>query len=285
MMNTTPVLQQNGIVSESHPILKKVETTQKKIIYKEIVDEDDLIEMFALRSLVYQYVDFFSSSENEDNSNGYLDIDCYDPYSTFLGAFEQTEKGKRLVGAVRIISGDTESPLAPLVKDIYNSACEDSSMKLIDRTKWFPHLETFEIPDSYYTGLISEDYSGNVKKYQSFEKPYEISRLAVLPEYWKTKDRVEMGLHIMIILSSWKSIPNKRRFIIAVHPKTKRLYERLGFIAVPGIEEKLFKGINKPAIVMVLDLQEYLKKNNPYIQICKNVFDDYIKKGYYTRQE
>ena len=89
----------------------------------------------------------------------------------------------------------------------------------------------------------------------------------------------------MIILSSWKAQPTRNSFIIAVHPKTKRLYDRIGFNVIPDTAEKLYKGINQPAILMELNLNKYLEQSNPYIDICTVAFENYMRKGYYTHQE
>lgn len=263
------------------PIKQTELKTEKEIIYKEIYDEDELLEMFALRSLVYQYVDFFSSNDEDQLDENHLDIDCYDLYSTFLGAFERTKTSERLIGTMRIISGDQKSVLVPFIESVYETLPASETNGTLERPALFPYLETFNVPLHYDSFLKTEDKldAGNAIN----EKPYEISRLAVLPEYWRSKFSVVRGLHEMLVLSSWKVHPRRNIFVIATHPNTKNKYEKIGFHVIPGTEEKLYKGINQPAILMEVNMEEYLKTSNPYSQICSLAYPAFLEKGYYTR--
>ncbi|MFC1561561.1 hypothetical protein ACFL6I_06470 [candidate division KSB1 bacterium] len=280
--NVTTQTGAPGSISEE--ALLERESNEKVIIYKELWEEDDLLEMFALRALVYQYVDFFTGSEGEKSADAVLDIDAYDPYSTFLGAVEYTDKGKRLIGTVRIISGDTKTELSPIITALYESMPGVGSQSL-QRPKQFPHLETFSVPEEFYESFDKYHAPSGYNEKSYDERPYEISRLAVLPEYWKTRDRVEMGLHIMIILNSWNANPVRDNFFIAVHPRTKRMYERLGFTFLPGMYEEKYKGINKPAVMMQLSLKAFLAQANPYIRICTAAYNEFVEKGYYTQYQ
>ncbi|NVM04695.1 MAG: hypothetical protein HWN67_20390 [Candidatus Helarchaeota archaeon] len=255
---------------------------EKKIIFKEIYDDDELIEMFSLRCLVYQYVKYFFSSNGDQLTENQLDIDCFDLYSTFLGAFEITKNSKRLIGTVRIISGNEQSVSAPFIKSLYKTLPGHESDGKLERTTPFPHMETFNVPHRHYTAFFEDKNALSGNNSSIDDKPYEISRLAVLPEYWKTKDRVEMGLHDMIILSSWKAKPRRNIYMIATHPRTKRRYERIGFKIIPGTGEHLYKGINQPAILMIMNLEEYLNKPNPYSKRCKSAFPSFIENGYHS---
>lgn len=255
--------------------------TEKKIIFKEIYEDDELIEMFSLRCLVYQYAFFYGSNEDQFIENQ-LDIDCYDLYSTFLGAFEITKNSKRLIGTVRIISESEESVSAPFIRTLYKTLPGHESDGKLERTTPFPHMETFNIPYRYYTAFFKEKNVINGNNSSISDKPYEISRLAVLPGYWKTKDRIEMGLHDMIILTSWKAQPRRSIYIIATHPRTKRRYERIGFKIIPDTGERLYRGINQPAILMIMNLEEYLNTLNPYSKRCKSAFPLFIENGFYS---
>ncbi|KPK96212.1 hypothetical protein AMJ80_01230 [bacterium SM23_31] len=281
--NNTATYTAESAIS-TFPIQQKELKPEKKIIYKEIHDEDELLEMFALRSLVYQYVNFFKDTDENSLDETHLDIDCYDLYSTFIGAFEIIKNSKRLIGTMRIISGDQKSPSAPFVESVYETLPDDESKQTLERPALFPHLETFNVPFYYYSSFFKTDEKLDPDN-PFDEKPYEISRLAVLPEYWKSKFRVVHGLHEMLVLSSWKAQPKRSIFIIATHPNTKQKYERIGFHVIPGTEEKLYKGINQPAILMRVNMEEYLKIPNPYIKICSSAYPHFLEKGYYTREE
>ena len=258
--------------------------TRKSILFKEISDKDELIEMFALRSLVYHYINFFSGLKKNQSKEVLLDIDPYDLYSTFLSAFEITDHSKKLIGTVRIISGDERSTFAPYIKSLYESLPGNESNGKIIRVERFPHLETFGKLAKQYSSLFGKDNSTGVENTIFDNRPFEISRLAVLPSYWKTNDRLEHGLHLMIILNSWKAQPKRNNFVIATHPRTKRLYERIGFNTVPETGERLYKRINQPAILMQLNLNEYLKKPNPYSILCSFLYSNYFEKGYILQE-
>lgn len=246
---------------------------QKKFIFKEITEENELLQMFALRYFVYRYVNFIEPNENQ------LDIDCYDFYSTFLGAFEIIGRMKRLIGTVRIISKDEKSLYAEEIKKIVFNSYSNKLPYFYKRLALYPIAETFYIPLEYQdTFHIDKDNS-----FEKNSKPFEISRLAVLPEYWCSEVRIELGLHDLIILDSWKSNPKKNIYIIATHPRTRRRYERLGFKIIPGTNEQLYKNINKPAIAMIMNLENYLNTPNPYRERCKFLFESYLENGEFVR--
>lgn len=241
---------------------------QKKFIFKELTEENELLQMFALRYFVYRYVNFLKSNENQ------LDIDCFDFYSTFLGAFEVINRTKRLIGTVRIISGDEKSLYIDKIKKIINSLHNNYS-NLLERQTIFPLVETFNIPKEYLDAFLIDKNSYSEKNF----KPFEISRLAVLPEYWGSGARIESGLHDLIILDSWKSNSKKNKYIIATHPNTRKKYEKLGFKIIPGTKECLYKNINQPAIAMVMNIKDYLATPNPYYERCKFLFKNYLEEG------
>ena len=229
---------------------------QKHIIYKELTKEDELMQMFALRYSVYRHVDFVP-----ENSTG-MDIDCYDRFSTFLGAFECIGDSRRLIGCVRIISGNEESRTSEIVEAIaarFGFANEDD---FYERPALFPIQETFTLPEEYVFPFEPEyQYLKNLGIYH---KPYEISRLAVIPEYWGANERIEKGLRDLIIFSSWNSNPQKNIYLIAVNPRTRRHYERLGFKRIPNCEETIYHRINKPAIAMVITMEQYFNELDNY---------------------
>ena len=247
---------------------------KKKFIFKELNEKIELWQMFALRYLVYRYVNFIEPNKHQ------LDIDCYDFFSTFLGVFEVTNQRKRLVGTVRIISGDNKSPCADLIKDIINNLDGHRISELADKPTLFPIMHTYDIPEEYLRDFSVDNNPLQIEN----SKPFEISRLAILPEYWCVKEGIEDGIHELILLDAWESNPNKNIYFIATHPRTRKKYERLGFKIVPGTSERLYKHIKQLAIAMVLNLENYIKKPNPYSERCKAIFKSYLKKGYFERK-
>lgn len=245
----------------------------KIFIFKEITEENELLQMFALRYFVYRYVNFIKPSECQ------LDIDCFDFYSTFLGAFEVIGGTKRLIGTIRIISGDEKSKYAGKIKMIAHNSYKNKLSNILKRPTLFPIAETFNIQAEYFASFCVN--RNNFLRNNC--KPFEISRLAVLPEYWGSEARIMVGLHDLIILDSWKSNPKKNIYIIATHPNTRRVYERLGFEIIPGTNEQLYKNINQPAVAMVMNLQNYLNTTNPYSERCKSLFKSYLEKGSFVK--
>ena len=241
---------------------------EKHFIFKEITQKNEFLQMFALRYLVYRFVHFIEPNEAQ------LDIDCYDLFSKFMGVFEVFGKTERLIGTIRIISGDQESLYTKEIKSIVDDVSSFQSEKLFHKPKLFPIMETFTIPEKYLKSINS---NGSTTAHGK-EKPVELSRLALLPEYWSTKPRIEYGLHKLVIMESMKSVPDMNYYFIATHPRTRKKYQRLHFEIIPGTKECVYKNIKQLAIAMVVKLED-LVNNPPYGDQCKSLFDDYKKKG------
>jgi len=242
----------------------------KKYIFKEICGEYELVEMFALRYLVYNYVHFIEPNPYQ------LDVDCFDPYSTFLGAYEVTNSVSRLIGTVRIIHGDKQSDSAEEIERIVSRLYGSEAMDILNRRVFFPIMQNFRLPEAY----LSPFRNGGA---ESIDKPYEISRLAVLPEFWDIKAEIETGLHELIILNSWKPEPKRNIYLIATHPRTRRRYRKIGFRIIPGTKERVYKPLKQLAIAMSLDLDKYLLSPNPYKDRCESVFKAFLRDGYFIK--
>ena len=210
---------------------------EKKFIFKELNEKNELLQMFALRYLVYRYVNFIEPNKDQ------LDVDCYDLYSTFFGALEVTGETKRLIGTVRIISGDKKSPYEEVIKEIVEDTFNYKLSDLLNRPTLFSIMQTFDLPEEYLDAFHADKNKHRNSSSEKSSKPFEISRLAILPEYWGSKARIETGLHDLIILDSWKSNPKKNIYIIATHPRTRRKYKKLGFRIIPGTKERLYKSL------------------------------------------
>ncbi|MFC1561562.1 hypothetical protein ACFL6I_06465 [candidate division KSB1 bacterium] len=244
---------------------------QKKLVFKELTEENELLQMFALRYVVYCYIHFIEPNRDQ------LDIDCYDLYSTFLGAFEEIGPTQRLVGTVRIINGDIMPAVSLHVQNIISNLENYENVDLFTRDSLFPIMKTFRVPNDYLTPLNQK------RKSERGNKPYEISRLTVLPEYWGAKAKVEAGLHELIILDAWKTKPRKNIFFIATHPRTKRRYKKLGFSIIPGTKERVYKPLKQLAIAMVVNLQQFLDSPNPYREECELIFEFFLNNGYFSK--
>ncbi len=237
---------------------------QKQIIYKELTGEEELLRMFSLRYAVYRHVGFIPANASR------MDIDCYDRYSTFLGAFECIGDVKRLVGCVRIISGDEKCESAHIVESIAERHNLDAAEDFYRRPVLFPIQETFALPQEYLFPF--ERGFQYLTQLGIYHKPYEISRLAVIPEYWCSNEKIEKGLRDLIIYSSWESNPQKNTYLIATHPRTRRHYERLGFRRIPDCPEAMYHRINKPAIAMVITMERYFQELDNYYSSKISIF-------------
>ena len=246
---------------------------EKKYLFKELVERDEFLQMFALRYLVYRYVNFIEPNADQ------LNIDCYDRYSSLMGAYEITGQSKRLIGTVRVISEDTKSPYLDELDEIIDSLRDHKVSALLNKPKKFPITETFRIPEHYLKSLSNNGKRPGDKDIRA----YEISRLAILPEYWGSKAKIESGLHELIILDSWHSYPHKEIYLIATHPRTKRRYQKFGFKSIPGTKERVYKQLKQLAVAMAMNLQDYLETPNPYVDHCKTAFNSYMDKGYFIR--
>lgn len=244
----------------------------RKIHYEVISTMKGIHACLRIRYLTYRYVNFI-----EENKDRY-DIDPYDEYSTFLGAFDVTTNKKVLIGTLRIISGDKKSKISPIIQDLIKNARDPQIKAMGERPEIFPIMESFTLPDSYLENIKKDkpDTIDNCKFH-----PYELSRLAIRPDYWMYN--VDVGLHHLFILES-RYIENPRNdFLIAIHPRSRKRYERIGFKIVPGTEEVLYKHIDQLAIAMVLDLEQYLKRPRSYLKACEALLPQYKKCGYFTR--
>jgi len=241
----------------------------REIRYKIINNIVDIKSCFRLRYLTYRYVNFIE--ENKDH----LDIDPYDKYSTFLGAYDVTKGKKILVGTLRIISADEKSKNYSQTEKLISTARDPKISGISKRTELFPIMESFILPESYLVSFR------NLKSNKNLLNLHELSRLAVRPDYWM--HNIDVGLHHLLILDSWQHNPKRNDFLIAVHPRSCKRYERVGFRIVPGTDEVLYKHINQLAIAMILDLDQYLQRPESYKEICESLLPYYEKKGYFTR--
>lgn len=241
----------------------------QKILYETIKGFEEIKACLRLRYLTFRYVGFIE--KNRDH----MDIDPYDSYSTFLGAYNVTGGQKTLVGTLRIISGDEKGETVPYIEEIIRTARDPKIRELGKRAKLLPILESFDLPDSYFDCFNKSNPQGNSIR------PYEISRLAIHPDYWM--HGIDIGLHHLLILDSWLCEPPLNDFLIAVHPRSRRRYYKVGFEVIPNTKEVYYKHINQLAIAMIIDLGNFLHEPRWYNKTCKTLFPGFKKTGYYTR--
>jgi hypothetical protein len=241
----------------------------QKIRYEVITDYDELKTCLNLRYLTFRYVNFIE--DNEDH----LDIDPYDRYSTFYGAYNLTGWRKTLVGTLRVIGEKKNEAVSSCIDSLTGTAHDPRIREIGKRQKKYPILESFEIPESSLERLKKSE-EGNNKFY-----PYEISRLAIRPDFWMYG--IDVGLHHLLVLDSWLHKPARNDFLIAIHPRSYKRYKTIGFRVVPGTSQVIYKRINQLAIAMVLDLEESLSHSCSYREICELLMPSYRENGSFTR--
>ena len=267
----------NGQMSDEQetPLVANAHLKERRgIRYEAIRDPKDVRDCLHLRYMTYRYVNFIE--ENKDR----LDIDPYDRYATFLGAYDVTRGQKILAGTVRVIGADEKGACSPYIDELIRTARDPKIRALSERPKLFPMLESFTLPESFLACF------GNIEPNEEpineeLVHPYEISRLAIRPDYWLHS--IDVGLHHLLILDSWLHNPPHRDFLIAVHPRSRRRYERIGFRVVPGTGQVLYKNIEQLAIAMIIDLEEYLQRPDSYRKTCESLLPYFEKYGYFTR--
>ena len=237
--------------------------------YEVITKLDDIKACLRLRYMTYRYVNFIE--ENRDR----LDIDPYDPYSTFLGAYDVSGNKKILVGTLRIISMNEKSPSHDNIQEIIRTARDPQIRNMDQRPELFPIMESFDLPESFQAYFHRDGNS------QSEKNLYEISRLAVRPDYWMHE--IDVGLHHLLILDSWQHRPSRNDFVIAVHPRARRRYNLVGFEMVPDTKEVMYKHIDQLAVAMFLDLEEYLNRPRSYRDTCQKLQPRYNSSSFFSR--
>jgi hypothetical protein len=249
-------------------VLEVRDSQLEGIHYEKIEEFKELKACLRLRYEVYRYVNFIG--ENKDH----LDIDPYDFYSTFLGAYDVTEGRKHLIGAMRVISGDKISETAPFIEELIRKAADPNIRSINRRPQFFPIMESFQLPAPYLS-CFQKSSSGDNSIH-----PYEISRLAIRPDYWLHS--IDIGLHYLLIMDSWLHKPSREHFIIAVHPRAQKRYEKLGLKVIPGTGQVIYKRFNQLAVAMITDMEKLLNNPRRYGKNCESLFGNFKKNKFFT---
>ncbi len=250
------------------PVLEKRYGQPQEIRYEKIEDFKEVKACLRLRYDVYRYVNFIG--ENKDS----LDIDPYDFHSTFLGAYSVSGRRKDLIGILRIISGDKICKTASFIEKLIRTAADPNIRSISRRPQSLPIMESFQLPESYVSCFQKSSGLDNSIH------PYEVSSLAIRPEYWLHS--IDVGLYYLLILDSWLHKPPREYFLIAVHPRARKKYEKLGLKIVPGTRQVIYKRFNQLAIAMVIDMETLLNNPRNYGKTCESLFDSFKKNKYFT---
>jgi len=253
---------------QEFPALEAEDRQLQEIHYEKIEEFEEVKACLRLRYEVYRYVNFVG--ENKDH----LDIDPYDFYSTFLGAYELNQGRKQLIATMRIISGDEISKTAPFIEELVGNAADPRIRRISKRAQLFPIMESFQLPDSYVSCFHKSSSQENSIH------PYEISRLSIRPDYWL--HNIDIGLHYLLIMDSWLHKPPRKYFMIAVHPRAQKRYEQLGLKIIPGTGQVIYKRFNQLAVAMITDIETLLNNSRRYGKTCESLYDSFKKNKSFT---
>jgi len=221
--------------------------------------EEEILSALKLRYQVYREIGYIDSSEKE------LEFDQYDTNSIILGAIINQNGTKELAGTVRII------------KISSNGTNQEELEKVIQhRGIEYPAASDHEEPDlpaCVSFGITPGDLSlfcpgfGSSISDSGIEVSSEIcelSRLVIQQKYRRHRLGIERKLFELIVLDCCVDQPRKNWFVIAVHPSKCAKFERVGFRKISALGTKFYTGISQPAILMTLDLGQYLASPNPF---------------------
>lgn len=127
-------------------ILREIECKGEKkvdegvLFFKELMNKKELTEYFALR-----YREFKASGLHVTQSADELDIDHFDFYSRFIGAF-LIEKGEEsLIGGIRMIYKDREGPSAPIIREICSESLDLKKLSRSNKPRIFQLMNEVDI--------------------------------------------------------------------------------------------------------------------------------------------
>ncbi|MCE5269756.1 hypothetical protein LLH00_00550 [bacterium] len=225
---------------------------------RRLTDESELETAFRLRREVYLETGYI------DDRCPPLECDCLDPRSIILGAFVHHRGESELGGTLRIIRSGGDGPLSALVSRLgelhgMRSLVADGAGAPL------PACESFGlIPDEL------EDYQPGFASMHSITgatvspEVCELSRLAVPARWRRHRLGIERRLFDLVVVDSVASAPRRNWFVIAVHPSKRMKFHRYGFLAVNDLGVRPYAGLDQPAVLMTLDLQQYLLTPNPF---------------------
>lgn len=221
---------------------------------------DEFEAALALRLAVYRETGFIGDTTRS------LEYDSFDSRSVHFGAFIHRGDSHELAGTVRIIrqkmmesSGNGELTRAIRRREpgFVPAIAQDGP--------GLPSLKTFGL-EAGDMGSLRPGFGGRVSATGETvdSEIFEISRLAIAPVRRRRRYGIERRLIQMIVTDSCACSPRRNWFVIAVHPSRRAKFERFGFIEPGDLGVRLYEGLDQPAILMTLDLQQYLSMPNPF---------------------
>jgi len=245
--------------------VKKERIENKPLPWKQYLEvrrlktEQEILSALELRYQVYRETGYVDTSDKK------LEIDQYDPQSIFLGAVFRQNGTKELVGMVRIIRSGCDGPHCHELRNIIQDRdIENQAASNIEKLT-LPALISFGITHEDLARLspgFGASLSGCGIEVSS--EICELSRLVIRQKYRRHRFGIERKLYELIIMDCSVVQPAINWFVIAVHPSRCVKFERFGFKRISALGTKFYTGISQPAVLMTLDLSQYLCSPNPF---------------------
>jgi hypothetical protein len=228
---------------------------------KRLTSEPEIEAAMALRQEVYRETGFIRGERST------VEYDHYDLNAIHFGAFHVQGERRALAGTIRIIrrsaekrTGQTET-VGRLLRRFEPEMTEVSDSGISE----LPALKTFGLGvdglAAFQPGFGGgESLCGNPVR----EEVFELSRLAIARPWRLSRFGIERRLFQMIVVDSMAASPRRNWFVIAVHPSRQAKFERFGFSLAGDLGVRPYAGLDQPAILMTLDLQQYLTMPNPF---------------------
>lgn len=121
-------------------MLQELKIDQTTVTYRELSTVDELIAYFRLR-----YKEYPSAGYHIDSNRDELDIDSFDFYAHFVGAFIIEQCKEKLIGGVRMIEKDNIGPTADRIKAICELSKDLQKIPETSRPAPFQLMDTLDL--------------------------------------------------------------------------------------------------------------------------------------------
>lgn len=162
------------------PWEKKVVINGTEVLFRELTRKEELLEYFRLRYQEWE-AEGYDVARNSDG----LDIEPFDLYARFVGAFVPDEAGERLVGGVRMVEELAEGPTAHVIREI----CQDS--RELKRLPCTLRPYPFQVMEAVDLSWLLQECRQQGKRVADF------SRTVVLPTFRRGGVGIEMVKEIL----------------------------------------------------------------------------------------
>lgn len=207
----------------------------RNVVFRELVTVRELLTYFRLRYQEYPSAGF-NITLNEDA----FDMDFFDFYARFIGAFVKEKDEEILIGGVRMIERDVKGPNIPIIKELYSIS--NSFKKMIKNGKKYP-FQLMEIIDISW--LIHE-----CDKYN--KRLVEFGRTVIHREYRRSKVGVAL-VNAIFRLAAENGVDMGFGYC---PEKLKSFYESTGCEVVGEFYHSVHKW---PALLLKINIEDYRK--------------------------